>query len=75
MCELWWTDLTTCDVSASLEAIICQMHATEMICPMGDGPETRVRCGGCIRQLYTKIKLCDFWGDGLGTRMSDGRKV
>ena len=27
MCDLWLMDLTTCDVSASSEAVICQMHA------------------------------------------------
>ena len=75
MCEFWWKDLTTCDVSASLEAIICQMHATKMIRPLGDGLETQLRCGGWIRKLYTEMKLCAFWGDGPGTRMSGGRKV
>ena len=56
MCESWWTDLTTCGVSASPEAIICQMHAKEMIRPPDDGPEIRIRCGGWIRQLYAKNK-------------------
>ena len=26
VCELWWTDWTTCGVSASPETIICQMY-------------------------------------------------
>ena len=56
MCELWWMELTTYDVSASLEAVICQMHAKEMIRPLGDGPDIHVRCGGWIRQLYVEIK-------------------
>ena len=50
------TNLTTCDVSASLEVFICQMHAKEMIRPMGNCMGTRIRCGGWIRQLYAKIK-------------------
>ena len=49
MCELWWMDLTTCDVSASMEAVICLIHAKEMICPSGDGPDTHIRCSGWIR--------------------------
>ena len=56
MCELWWTELTIYSVSASLEAVICKLHATEMIRPLGDGLETHVRCGGWIRQLYVEIK-------------------
>ena len=57
MCELWWMDLTTCDVSASLEAVICQIHAKEMICFMDDGLEVHIRCGGWSGQLYvTKNK-------------------
>ena len=54
MCELWWMDLTTCDVSAIPESVICQMHAKEMICPSDDGTEIRIRCGGQGRQLYVK---------------------
>ena len=49
VCELRWTDLTTCDVSASTERVICQMHAKEMIRPSDDGPGIRIRCGGWIR--------------------------
>ena len=56
MCELWWTDLTTCDVSASLEAFISRMHAKKMIRPSDDGRKTHVRCGGWIRQLYVEMK-------------------
>ena len=47
-------ELTTCDVSASSEAVICQMHAKEMICSSDDGPEICIRCDGWIRQLYAK---------------------
>ena len=47
-------ELNTCDVSASLEAVICQMHAKEMIHPPDDGPKIHIRCGGRIRQLYAK---------------------
>ena len=49
MCELWWTDLTTCDVSASPEAVICQIHAKEMIHLSNDGLDIYIRCGGWIR--------------------------
>ena len=54
MCELWWMELNICDVSASLETIICQMHAKEMIRSLDDAPEICIRCGGWIRQLYAK---------------------
>ena len=50
--------MTTCDVSASLEAVICQIHEKEMICFPDDGPEIHIRCGGWSRRLYvTKIKM------------------
>ena len=49
MCELWWMDLTRCDVSAIPEVVICLMHAKEMIRPQGDGSNTCIRCGGWIR--------------------------
>ena len=54
MCELWWMELTTCDVSASSEAVICQMNAKEMIHPLDVGMEICIRCSGWIRQLYAK---------------------
>ena len=58
MCELWWKDLTTCDVSASLEVVICQIHAKEMIHLPDDGLDICIRCGGRSRQLHvTKIKM------------------
>ena len=57
MCELWWMDLTTCDVSASLGAVICQIHAREINHFLDNGPQICVRCGGWSRQLYvTKNK-------------------
>ena len=56
MCELRWTELTTCDVSASLEALICQIHANKMIHFLDDGLEIRLRCGGRSRQLCVKIQ-------------------
>ena len=56
MGELWWMELTACDVSASLEVVICKIHAKEMIRPLDDGRGTRIRYGGQIRQLYAKIK-------------------
>ena len=56
MCELWWMDLITCDVSASMEVVICQIHAKEMIRLLDDGLEIRIRCGGRSRRLYVKNK-------------------
>ena len=47
-------DLTTCDVSASLEVVICQIHAREMIHISDDGLNTCIRCGGWSRQLCVK---------------------
>ena len=73
MCELWWTNLTTCDVSASPEAVICQIHAKEMMCLLGDRPESRIRCGGQGRWL--KIKMMFLTGGGLRTHMSRSREV
>ena len=49
MCELWWTDLTICDVSESLVAVMLKMHAKEMIHPSDDGTGTRIMCDGWIR--------------------------
>ena len=46
VCEFWWTDLTTCDVSASLKAVVCQMHVKEMVRSLDSGLETRIRCDG-----------------------------
>ena len=54
VCELWWMDLTTCDVSASPKAVICQMHAKEMIYIPNDGMNIHIRCGGWSRQLKNK---------------------
>ena len=62
LCELWWMDWTTFNVSASLEIVICQMYVKEMIRSLGSGLGTRVSCDGRIRQLYAEIiKLCAFW--------------
>ena len=41
-------------MSASLEAVICEMPPKEMIRPLDDGPEFFIRCSGQIRQLYAK---------------------
>ena len=54
VCELWWMDLTTCDVSASPETVICQMHAKEIIRLSDDGLKIHIRCGGWSRQLCVK---------------------
>ena len=56
VCVLWWMDLTTCDVSASPGAFICQIHAHEIICFVDNGPDVYVRCGRRSRQLCVKIQ-------------------
>ena len=57
MCELWWMELTTCDVSASPEVVICQIHAKEIIHLLDNGPKICIRCGERSIQLYAKIKM------------------
>ena len=58
VCVLRWTDLTTCDVSASSGALICQIHEKEMIHLLDDGLDICIRCGGRSRQLcIKKIKM------------------
>ena len=56
VCVLWWTNLTTCDVSASLGAFICQIHARKRNHFVDSGPEVRVRCGKWKRQLCVNIQ-------------------
>ena len=57
VCEFWWMNFTTCDVSAIPEEVICQIHAKEMIHLSEDSLEIHIRCGGQSRQLYvTKNK-------------------
>ena len=68
-------ELTTCDVSAIPEAVICQMHAKEIIRLQDNGLEIRKRCSGQSRQPCVKIKMMLLTGSGLRTRMSSGRKV
>ena len=46
VCVLWWTDLTTCDVSANLGAVIFQIRTRKVNHLQENGPEVRVRCGG-----------------------------
>ena len=57
VCVLWWMDLTTCDVSTSMGALICQIHAIKINHFVHNGPEIRIRCGGWRRRLYAKIKI------------------
>ena len=45
VCVLRWMDLTTCDVSASPGALICQIHARKKNRFVDSGPEVCVRCG------------------------------
>ena len=68
-------DLTTCDVRASMEVVICQIHEKEMIHLPDDGPEIRIRCGGRSRYLFVKIKMMFLMGNGPRTRMSSGRSA
>ena len=49
VCVLQWTDLTTCDVSASPGEFICQMHARKRNCFVDSVLEFRVRCDGWKR--------------------------
>ena len=56
VCVLRWTDLTTCDVSASLGVVLCQIHARKINHFVDNGPEVRVRCSGWSRQLCVKIQ-------------------
>ena len=46
VCVLRWTDLTTCDVSASPWTLICQIHGRKIKGFVDNGPEVCVRCGG-----------------------------
>ena len=46
VCVLWWTNLTTCDVSASPRVLICQIHARKINHFVDNGPKVRIRCGG-----------------------------
>ena len=46
VCVLQWIDLTTCDVSASLRVILCQIHARKINHFVDNGPEIRIMCGG-----------------------------
>ena len=71
VCELWWMELTTCDVRASQEEVICQIHAREII----RLPEIRIRCGGWSRQLYVKNQNDVPYGRWPETHMSGGRKA
>ena len=45
VCVLWWTDLTTYDVSESLGALLCQIHARKINHFVDSGPEVCVRYG------------------------------
>ena len=55
-CDLWWTDLTICDVSASPEAVMSQIHAKEMSRSPDNGLVICIRCDGRSRRLYVKTK-------------------
>ena len=80
VCVLRWTDLTTCDVSTSPEAFICQICVRKINCFLDDGLDVRVRCGEWKRQLYVKnaklkLKLQSLMGNGPKIGMSCVREV
>ena len=56
VCALWWTNLTTCDVSASPGALIYQIHARKRNYFVYSDLEIHVRCGGWKRELCVKIE-------------------
>ena len=51
--------MTTCDVSASPEAVICQIHAKEMIRLSDDGSDIYIKYNGWSRWLL--IILIHAW--------------
>ena len=56
MCVLRWTDLTTCDVSASPREVLCQIHARKINHFVDNGTDIRVRCDEWRRQFCVKIQ-------------------
>ena len=56
VCVLQWTKLTTCDVSASPGALICQIRSRKIIFFVDNGPKVHVRCGGWRRKICAKIQ-------------------
>ena len=80
VCVLWWTDLTTYDVSASPATVLCQIHARKINHFVDNGPEICVRCGEWGRQLCVKIQNKSknehsLMGGGPKNHMSSGREV
>ena len=64
MCMLRWTELTTCDVSASPRELICQIHARKIKGFVDDGPDVCVRCSGKDNYKYknkSKITFLNGW--------------
>ena len=64
VCVFWWTNLTTCDVSASLWTLIFQIHARKIKGFVDDGPDVRERCGGKDNYKYknkSKITFLNGW--------------
>ena len=54
MCVLWWTNLTTYDVSASPGALLCQIHVQKIMGFVDDGQDVHVRCGEKDNYKYKK---------------------
>ena len=44
--------MTTCDVSTSRGALICQIHEIKIKGFVDDGPDVHVRCGGKDNYKY-----------------------
>ena len=64
VCVFRWTDLTTCIISTSPKALICQIHARKIKGFVDDGPDVRVRCGGKDNYKYknkSKITFLNGW--------------
>ena len=60
MCVLWWTDLTTCDVSTSLRELICQIHARKIKGFVDNVPDVCVRFGGKDNYKYKNKSKITF---------------
>ena len=60
VCVLQWTDLTTCDVSTSPEALICQIHARKIKGFVDNGLDVHVRCIGKDNYKYKNKSKITF---------------
>ena len=60
VCVLWWANLTTCDVSASPGALICQIHARKIKGFVDNGSIVHIRCGGKDNYKYKNKSKITF---------------